>query len=28
VTLLTRGRFPDGSPYDKGPGFHGFFTVT
>ena len=28
VTLLTRGRFPDGSPYDKGPGFHGYFTVT
>ena len=27
VTLLTRGRFPDGSPFDKGPAFHGFFDV-
>jgi hypothetical protein len=27
VTLLTRGRFPDGSPFDKGPNYHGFFTV-
>ncbi len=27
VTLLTRGRFANGSPLDKGPGFHGFFTV-
>ncbi len=27
VTLLTRGRFPDGSPFDKGPAFHGFFNV-
>jgi hypothetical protein len=27
VTLLTRGRYPDGSPFDKGPAFHGFFTV-
>jgi plastocyanin len=27
VTLLTRGRFPCGSTIDKGPGFHGFFTV-
>lgn len=27
VTLLTRGRFPDGSPLDKGPAFHGFFNV-
>jgi hypothetical protein len=27
VPLLTRGRFPDGSPFDKGPAFHGFFNV-
>jgi len=27
VTLLTRGRFPDGSPFDKGANYHGFFTV-
>jgi hypothetical protein len=27
ITLLTRGRFPDGSPFDKGPAFHGFFDV-
>ncbi|MBV8396298.1 MAG: hypothetical protein JO064_08575 [Actinobacteria bacterium] len=27
VILLTRGRFPDGSPFDKGPSYHGYFTV-
>ncbi len=27
VPLLTRGRFADGSPFDKGPAFHGFFDV-
>jgi hypothetical protein len=27
VTLLTRGRFPNGSTLDKGPAFHGFYTV-
>ena len=27
VTMLTRGRFPDGSLLDKGAGFRGYYSV-